>query len=127
MRIELLDLVRLDVVLQAVVVLLRDEVAVRSVQEHQVVDVVRGGVLGSLASILLPCWVVWLQALDELRDQLEPRLGLALHQEDDALREHLVVHELLLLELEVVGPLEVVVRLIEVFLLNLDFGDFIKG
>ena len=64
---------------------------------------------------------------NKLCNQLQPCLSLSLHQENNALREHFVVDQLLLLEFEVVCPLQIVVSFVEVLLLDFDLGDFIEG
>lgn len=69
----------------------------------------------------------WLHPLNQTGNQLDAGLCLAFHQEDDALGEHFVVHQLALLEFEVGCPLQVVICLVEIFLLDLDFGDLIQS
>ena len=69
---------------------------------------------------------VLLESVDELRDQLVPSFGLALHQENDALSEDPKIHKLLLLKLEVAGPLEVVVSFVEILELDLDLCNLVQ-
>jgi hypothetical protein len=108
-------LVGFQVVLKTVFIFFRHKVCVRTVQVNQVVYVVARRVSsGGLYSV------------DELCNQLKTSFCFSLHQENDPLGEHLVVYQLLLLQFQVGGSLEIVVGLVEVLLLDLDLSYFIE-
>lgn len=67
-----------------------------------------------------------LHAIDDLREQLDARLRLSLHQEDHTFSEEFIIHQLSLVQLELRGPLEVVMSFVEVLLLNLNLGDLVE-
>jgi len=119
--IKLFNLVCLNVVLQATLVIFSDEVPVRTVQEDQVVDVLWRGLDCSISRL------GWLETIHDLADELKGSFSLALHQEDYTLREYLICYKLLLSQFEVTRSLQVIVCLIKVFLLNLYFGDFVQS
>ena len=117
--VQLFDLVGLEEVLKAAVVFFRDEHTVRTVQEHQVVYVVGRGIRQLVGG--------WLHAFNQVRDHLNPCFGLALHQKDDTFCEHFVVCELLLFQLEMRCPLQVVVSFIKVLLLYFNLSNLIES
>ena len=74
----------------------------------------------SLGTLLSP------HPLNNLGKQLYPGLGLPLHVKNNPLGKKFIVHELFLPKIEAGRPLQVVERLVEVFLLDLDFRNFIQ-
>jgi hypothetical protein len=100
----------LDVVFKGFIILLDHEVAIRSVQVHQRVDI-----------------LILLNLLNDLAEELQGGFGLTFHQEDHTFCEHLVVIQLFELKPKEGGSFKVIVSLIEVPLLNSELGDLIES
>ena len=154
--IQLLDLRRLQEILQALVVLLQDDVPVGSVDKEQGVDVVlfisdessrfvwrsfrrlpvRFALGALLRFVVVDLVVDLLQRLslrrsfhpvDNLGEELDPSLSLPFHEKDNSLCEQLVVLELPLPQVEVRRPLKIIIGFVEIFVLNLDLGNFVES
>jgi len=69
----------------------------------------------------------WFHPINDLSQQLHSSLGFPLHQKDNSLCKDLIIVKFLLSQVQMYSSLQVVVRFIEVFLLDLDLGYFIKG
>ena len=119
--VKLLDLIRFDVVFETAFVVLAHEIAIGSVKEDQVVNVVRG----DRRCIL--CCIVWFQSICDLADQFESCLCLAFHEEDNAFGEHFVCDKFLLPQFEMIRSLKIVICFIKVLLLNLYLCNFIQS
>jgi hypothetical protein len=126
---QFLNLVRSKIVLHACVVVFEHKVRVGPINEHQVLDELRSHTHS--IRFVVTIWVllsgrVLRESVDELRDQLVPGFGFALHQENDALSKDPKIYELLLLKLEVAGALKVVVCFVEILELDFDLCDLVQ-